>query len=178
VLLQVLDDGRLTDGQGRTVDFKNTLIVLTSNLGSSHLAALKDGEPTDTVREQVMEEVRRAFRPEFLNRLDEILMFNRLSRAHMADIVDIQLGGLRKLLADRKIGLEVNGQALQWLANRGYDPVYGARPLKRVIQRSLQNPLATQLLEGKIKDGDTIEVGVENGELTVGGQRVLSEAAD
>jgi ATP-dependent Clp protease ATP-binding subunit ClpB len=178
VLLQVLDDGRLTDGQGRTVDFKNTLIVLTSNLGSSHLAALKDGESTDTVREQVMEEVRRAFRPEFLNRLDEILMFNRLSRAHMTDIVDIQLGGLRKLLADRKIGLEVNSQALQWLANRGYDPVYGARPLKRVIQRSLQNPLATQLLEGKIKDGDTIEVGVENGELTVGGQRVLSEAAD
>ncbi len=178
VLLQVLDDGRLTDGQGRTVDFKNTLIVLTSNLGSAHLAALKDGEPTDTVREQVMEEVRRAFRPEFLNRLDEILMFNRLSRAHMTDIVDIQLGGLRKLLADRKIGLEVDGKALQWLANRGYDPVYGARPLKRVIQRSLQNPLATQLLEGKIKDGDTVEVGVESGELTVGGQRVLSEAAD
>ena len=178
VLLQVLDDGRLTDGQGRTVDFKNTLIVLTSNLGSSHLAALKDGEPTEMVREQVMEEVRRAFRPEFLNRLDEILMFNRLSRAHMTDIVDIQLGGLRKLLADRKIGLEVNSQALQWLANRGYDPVYGARPLKRVIQRSLQNPLATQLLEGKIKDGDTVEVGVESGELTVGGQRVLSEAAD
>jgi ATP-dependent Clp protease ATP-binding subunit ClpB len=178
VLLQVLDDGRLTDGQGRTVDFKNTLIVLTSNLGSSHLAALKDGEATDTVREQVMEEVRRAFRPEFLNRLDEILMFNRLSRAHMTDIVDIQLGGLRKLLADRKIDLEVNSQALQWLANRGYDPVYGARPLKRVIQRSLQNPLATQLLEGKIKDGDTVEVGVENGELTVGGQRVMSEAAD
>jgi len=178
VLLQVLDDGRLTDGQGRTVDFKNTLIVLTSNLGSAHLAALKDGEPTDTVREQVMEDVRRAFRPEFLNRLDEILMFNRLSRAHMTDIVDIQLGGLRKLLADRKIGLEVNGKALQWLANRGYDPVYGARPLKRVIQRSLQNPLATQLLEGKIKDGDTVEVGVESGELTVGGQRVLSEAAD
>ena len=105
-------------------------------------------------------------------------MFNRLSRAHMTDIVDIQLGGLRKLLADRKIGLEVNSQALQWLANRGYDPVYGARPLKRVIQRSLQNPLATQLLEGKIKDGDTVEVGVESGELTVGGQRVLSEAAD
>jgi ATP-dependent Clp protease ATP-binding subunit ClpB len=178
VLLQVLDDGRLTDGQGRTVDFKNTLIVLTSNLGSAHLAALKDGESTDTVRELVMEDVRRAFRPEFLNRLDEILMFNRLSRAHMTDIVDIQLGGLRKLLADRKIGLEVNGKALQWLANRGYDPVYGARPLKRVIQRSLQNPLATQLLEGKIKDGDTVEVGVESGELTVGGQRVLSEAAD
>ena len=178
VLLQVLDDGRLTDGQGRTVDFKNTLIVLTSNLGSSHLAALKDGDSTDTVREQVMEEVRRAFRPEFLNRLDEILLFNRLSRAHMTDIVDVQLKHLRKLLADRKIELKVEKKALQWLANRGYDPVYGARPLKRVIQRSLQNPMATLLLEGRIKDGDIVEIGVEGGELTVGGERVLSEAAD
>jgi ATP-dependent Clp protease ATP-binding subunit ClpB len=178
VLLQVLDDGRLTDGQGRTVDFKNTLIILTSNLGSSHLAALKDGESTDTVREQVMEEVRRAFRPEFLNRLDEILLFNRLSRAHMTDIVAVQIQKLFKLLADRKIELKIDGKALQWLANRGYDPVYGARPLKRVIQRSLQNPLATQLLEGRIHDGDTVEVGVENGELTVGGERVMSDAAD
>ncbi|TAJ87048.1 MAG: ATP-dependent chaperone ClpB [Reyranella sp.] len=178
VLLQVLDDGRLTDGQGRTVDFKNTLIILTSNLGSSHLAALKDGEPTESVREQVMEEVRRAFRPEFLNRLDEILLFNRLSRAHMTDIVAVQMQKLLKLLADRKIELKLDGKALQWLANRGYDPVYGARPLKRVIQRSLQNPLATQLLEGRIHDGDTVEVGVENGELTVGGERVMSDAAD
>jgi ATP-dependent Clp protease ATP-binding subunit ClpB len=178
VLLQVLDDGRLTDGQGRTVDFKNTLIVLTSNLGSSHLAALKDGEPAETVREQVMEEVRRAFRPEFLNRLDEILLFSRLSRANMTNIVDIQLNGLRKLLADRKVELKVDSKALQWLANRGYDPVYGARPLKRVIQRSLQNPLATLLLEGKVKEGDTVEVGVSGGELTVAGERVLSEAAD
>jgi ATP-dependent Clp protease ATP-binding subunit ClpB len=178
VLLQVLDDGRLTDGQGRTVDFKNTLIILTSNLGSSHLAALKDGESTDLVREQVMEEVRRAFRPEFLNRLDEILLFNRLSRAHMTDIVTVQIQKLFKLLADRKIELKIDGKALQWLANRGYDPVYGARPLKRVIQRSLQNPLATQLLEGRIHDGDTVEVGVENGELTVGGERVMSDAAD
>ena len=125
-----------------------------------------------------MEVVRRAFRPEFLNRLDEILLFNRLSRAHMTDIVEIQLGRLRKLLADRKIDLELDGKALQWLANRGYDPVYGARPLKRVIQRSLQNPLATQILEGRIKDGDTVKVTVEGGELGVGGQRVLSEAAD
>ncbi len=178
VLLQVLDDGRLTDGQGRTVDFKNTLIILTSNLGSSHLAALKDGEPAESVREQVMEEVRRAFRPEFLNRLDEILLFNRLSRAHMTDIVEVQMQKLLKLLADRKIQLKIDGKALQWLANRGYDPVYGARPLKRVIQRSLQNPLATQLLEGRIGDGDTVEVGVENGELTVGGERVMSDAAD
>jgi len=178
VLLQVLDDGRLTDGQGRTVDFKNTLIILTSNLGSSHLAALKDGEPTETVREQVMEEVRRAFRPEFLNRLDEILLFNRLSRAHMTDIVAVQIQKLLKLLADRKIELKIDDKALQWLANRGYDPVYGARPLKRVIQRSLQNPLATLLLEGKIGDGDIVEAGVENGELTVGGERVMSDAAD
>ena len=178
VLLQVLDDGRLTDGQGRTVDFKNTLIVLTSNLGSSHLAALRDGESAETVREQVMEEVRKAFRPEFLNRLDEILLFNRLSRASMTDIVEIQLNRLRKLLSDRKIDLKFDAKGLQWLANRGYDPVYGARPLKRVIQRSLQNPLATLLLEGKIKDGDTVDIGVENGELTVGGERVMSEAAD
>ncbi|HEX9523577.1 MAG TPA: ATP-dependent chaperone ClpB [Reyranella sp.] len=178
VLLQVLDDGRLTDGQGRTVDFKNTLIVLTSNLGSSYLAALRDGESTETVREQVMEEVRRAFRPEFLNRLDEILLFNRLSRAHMTDIVDIQLAHLRKLLADRKIDLDFDSKAMQWLANRGYDPVYGARPLKRVIQRSLQNPLATLILEGRVKEGETVKVTVEKGELVVGGQRVLSEAAD
>ncbi|MGH8431979.1 MAG: AAA family ATPase, partial [Solimonas sp.] len=178
VLLQVLDDGRLTDGQGRTVDFKNALIVLTSNLGSSHLAALRDGESAETVREQVMEEVRRAFRPEFLNRLDEILLFNRLSRAHMTDIVEIQLGRLRKLLADRKIELDFDSKAQQWLANRGYDPVYGARPLKRVIQRSLQNPLATLILEGRVKDGDTVKVTVEGGALVVGGQRVLSEAAD
>ncbi len=178
VLLQVLDDGRLTDGQGRTVDFKNTLIILTSNLGSAHLAALKEGEAAETVREQVMEEVRRAFRPEFLNRLDEILLFNRLSRANMSDIVEIQLNRLRKLLADRKIDLKFDSAALQWLANRGYDPVYGARPLKRVIQRSLQNPLATQLLEGKVRDGETVEIGVRNGELTVGGEQVMSEAAD
>src|SRR5689334_15030590 len=178
VLLQVLDDGRLTDGQGRTVDFKNTIIVLTSNLGSSHLAALKDGESAEVVREQVMEEVRRAFRPEFLNRLDEILLFSRLSRANMTNIVDIQLNGLRKLLSDRKVELKVDGTALQWLANRGYDPVYGARPLKRVIQRSLQNPLATLLLEGKVKDGQTVEIGVDKGELTVDGERVMSEAAD
>jgi ATP-dependent Clp protease ATP-binding subunit ClpB len=178
VLLQVLDDGRLTDGQGRTVDFKNTLIVLTSNLGSAHLAALKEGESAETVREPVMEEVRRAFRPEFLNRLDEILLFNRLSRADMTEIVEIQLGRLRKLLSDRKIELKFDSKALQWLANRGYDPVYGARPLKRVIQRSLQNPLATQLLEGKVHDGDTVEITVQNGELSVGGQQVMSEAAD
>ena len=146
--------------------------------GCSNLEALRDSQSAETVRERVMEEVRRAFRPEFLNRLDEILLFNRLSRAHMTDIVEIQLGRVAKLLADRKIDLEFDGKAMQWLANRGYDPVYGARPLKRVIQRSLQNPLATQILEGKVRDGETVKVGVENGELSVGGQRVMSEAAD
>ncbi|HJS33697.1 MAG TPA: ATP-dependent chaperone ClpB [Alphaproteobacteria bacterium] len=160
VLLQVLDDGRLTDGQGRTVDFRNALIVLTSNLGSDILANQPEGEDTDTVRPQVMEIVRRAFRLEFLNRLDEIILFHRLDRAHMAAIVDIQLGHLAKLLADRKVSIVLDPAARAWLGESGYDPVYGARPLKRIIQRELQNPLASMILEGKIKDGDTVEIGV------------------
>jgi ATP-dependent Clp protease ATP-binding subunit ClpB len=160
VLLQVLDDGRLTDGQGRTVDFRNTLIVLTSNLGSDILAAMPDGEDIESARAGVMEVVRQAFRPEFLNRLDEILLFRRLSREHMSGIVDIQLVRLRKMLADRKITLELDAAARAWLAEAGYDPVYGARPLKRVIQRELQNPLATMILDGRVKDGDTVRVGV------------------
>ena len=142
VLLQVLDDGRLTDGQGRTVDFRNTLIVLTSNLGSDILASQPEGEDIEKLRAEVMEVVRAAFRPEFLNRLDEILLFRRLSREQMGGIVDIQLERLEKLLADRKITIELDERARTWLANAGYDPVYGARPLKRVIQRELQNPLA------------------------------------
>ena len=158
VLLQVLDDGRLTDGQGRTVDFRNTLIVLTSNLGSQYLADLPDGADVNSVRGQVMDEVRRAFRPEFLNRLDEILLFRRLSRDDMTGIVAIQLTRLQALLAERKITLEVDDAARRWLADAGYDPVYGARPLKRVIQRELQNPLATELLEGRIQDGDVVRV--------------------
>jgi ATP-dependent Clp protease ATP-binding subunit ClpB len=158
VLLQVLDDGRLTDGQGRTVDFRNTLIVLTSNLGSQYLADLPEGADVSTVRGQVMDEVRRAFRPEFLNRLDEILLFRRLSREDMAGIVAIQLRRLEALLAERKITLELDEAARRWLADAGYDPVYGARPLKRVIQRELQNPLALELLEGRIQDGDTVRV--------------------
>jgi ATP-dependent Clp protease ATP-binding subunit ClpB len=158
VLLQVLDDGRLTDGQGRTVDFRNTLIVLTSNLGSEYLAALPDGADVDEARGAVMEVVRQAFRPEFLNRLDEILLFRRLSRADMTGIVAIQLRQLQKLLEERKIILEVDDEARRWLAEAGYDPVYGARPLKRVIQRELQNPLALEILEGRIKDGDTVRV--------------------
>jgi ATP-dependent Clp protease ATP-binding subunit ClpB len=158
VLLQVLDDGRLTDGQGRTVDFRNTLIVLTSNLGSEYLASLPEGQAVDAVRGQVMEAVRAAFRPEFLNRLDEILLFRRLSRDDMVGIVDIQLAQLEKLLVDRKVTLEIDADAKKWLANAGYDPVYGARPLKRVIQRELQNPLAEKILAGEIRDGGTVRV--------------------
>jgi len=176
ILLQVLDDGRLTDGQGHTVDFRNTLIVLTSNLGSEYLAALPEGQPAEAARDQVMEVVRRSFRPEFLNRLDEIILFNRLGRNEMKRIVDIQLRHLQQLLADRKIVLEINDKAKTWLANTGYDPVYGARPLKRVIQRELQNPLATSLLSGVIKDGETIRVSVQDGRLTINGNK-LAEAA-
>jgi ATP-dependent Clp protease ATP-binding subunit ClpB len=160
VLLQVLDDGRLTDGQGRTVDFTNTLIVMTSNLGSEVLAAQPEGQDTGAVREQVMEIVRGHFRPEFLNRLDEILLFHRLTRAHMAGVVAIQLERLKKMLAERKIALDLDAAAIAWLGEAGYDPVYGARPLKRVIQRELQNPLATQILDGRIADGDTVRVSV------------------
>ncbi len=177
VLLQVLDDGRLTDGQGRTVDFRNTLIVLTSNLGSDILAALPEGEDSSAVRNQVMEVVRAAFRPEFLNRLDEILLFHRLERGHMAGIVEIQLERLHKLLEDRKITLELDEAAKAWLGNAGYDPVYGARPLKRVIQRELQNPLANLILEGAIADGDTVHVSVGEHGLTINGREVAMAAA-
>ena len=154
VLLQVLDDGRLTDSHGRTVDFKNTLIVLTSNLGSEYLASLGPGQSVNEVREQVMAVVRASFRPEFLNRLDEIILFERLSREHMKGIVEIQLKRLEALLAERKIALDITDAAKRWLADAGYDPVYGARPLKRTIQRSLQDPLARMILEGRIGDGD------------------------
>jgi ATP-dependent Clp protease ATP-binding subunit ClpB len=158
VLLQVLDDGRLTDGQGRTVDFKNTLIIMTSNLGAEHLANLGETEDVDDVRDLVMGTVRGHFRPEFLNRLDEIILFHRLKRADMAGIVHIQLGRLVKLLADRRITIELDADAVEWLANKGYDPVYGARPLKRVIQKYLQDPLAEGILSGRIKDGETVPV--------------------
>ncbi|HEY1797373.1 MAG TPA: ATP-dependent chaperone ClpB [Stellaceae bacterium] len=168
VLLQVLDDGRLTDGQGRTVDFRNTLIVLTSNLGSDALASLPDDADVETARPLVMNAVQAAFRPEFLNRLDEILLFRRLSRGDMKGIVDIQLVRLQRLLTDRKITLAIDDKARAWLANTGYDPVYGARPLKRVIQRDLQNPLAQHILEGRIADGATVAVGAGEGGLTIG----------
>ncbi|HIJ61943.1 MAG TPA: ATP-dependent chaperone ClpB [Rhodospirillaceae bacterium] len=177
VLLQVLDDGRLTDGQGRTVDFRNTVIVLTSNLGADILAAQAEGEDSSAIRSQVMDVVRQAFRPEFLNRLDEILLFHRLTRAQLAGIVDIQLARLGALLADRKITLEIDAEAERWLADAGYDPVYGARPLKRVIQRALQNPLATLLLEGRIQDGQAVRVSANDKGLVIDGKQVADWAA-
>jgi ATP-dependent Clp protease ATP-binding subunit ClpB len=170
ILLQVLDDGRLTDGQGRTVNFQNTIIVLTSNLGSDLLAAQPDGDSTTLVEAQVMRVVRDHFRPEFLNRLDEIVLFHRLQRTDMQTIVDIQLKRLRAMLADRKITLELDQFANDWLANEGYDPVYGARPLKRVIQRSLQNPLATLLLEGALLEGETVHVSAGRDGLSINGR--------
>jgi ATP-dependent Clp protease ATP-binding subunit ClpB len=175
VLLQVLDDGRLTDGQGRTVDLRNTLIILTSNLGSEVLAAQPEGEPAAAVYGEVMALVRAHFRPEFLNRLDEIILFRRLQRADMAAIVDIQLARLRQLLAERKLTLDLERSALEWLADEGYDSTYGARPLKRVIQRNLQNPLAGMILEGAIRDGDTVHVAGGGGGLSINGH--LAEAA-
>ena len=177
VLLQVLDDGRLTDGQGRTVDFRNVVIVMTSNLGGELLAALTPGQSVDAARSQVLEAVRASFRPEFLNRLDEILLFDRLSREHMAAIVGIQLGRLRKLLADRRIAIDLDERAIAWLGNAGYDPAFGARPLKRVIQKNLQDPLAAQILEGRIADGATVKVTVDNGALAIDGEAVAAEDA-
>jgi ATP-dependent Clp protease ATP-binding subunit ClpB len=158
VLLQVLDDGRLTDGQGRTVDFRNTVIILTSNLGAEYLVDLKDGESVELVRGKVLDMVKAAFRPEFLNRLDEILLFHRLGREHMGSIVDIQFGRLQHLLKDRDIVLELTPRAREWLANEGYDPAYGARPLKRVIQRAVQDGLAEEILAGRVSDGSRVVV--------------------
>ncbi|WP_378948385.1 ATP-dependent chaperone ClpB [Mesorhizobium sp. ANAO-SY3R2] len=158
VLLQVLDDGRLTDGQGRTVDFRNTLIIMTSNLGSEYLVALGENEDVDSVRGQVMDEVRSRFRPEFLNRIDEVILFHRLRKQDMGRIVEIQLKRLEKLLADRKIRLDLAPDAIEWLAHKGYDPAYGARPLKRVMQKELQDPLAEKILGGEILDGSTVKV--------------------
>ncbi|EGI56400.1 ATP-dependent chaperone ClpB [Sphingomonas sp. S17] len=167
VLLQVLDDGRLTDGQGRTVDFSNTLIILTSNLGSQYLAAVDDGQSVESVEPQVMEIVRAHFRPEFLNRLDEIILFHRLGQSHMGPIVDIQVARVAKLLADRKISLHLTDAAREWLGRVGYDPVYGARPLRRAVQRHLQDPLAEAILRGEVKDGSTVTVDEGDGKLTL-----------
>ena len=176
VLLQVLDDGRLTDGQGRTVDFKNTIIILTSNLGAQALSQLPEGGDMDAAKAQVMEAVRAHFRPEFLNRLDEIAIFDRLAREDMGDIVEIQLAILEKRLKDRKITLAIDEDAKAWLGDKGYDPVYGARPLKRVIQKAVQDPLAEMLLGGEVRDGETVEVSAGPEGLIIGGQvRPLGE---
>jgi ATP-dependent Clp protease ATP-binding subunit ClpB len=170
VLLQVLDDGRLTDGQGRTVDFRNTLIIMTSNLGSEFLVNQPEGEDTSAVREQVMGMVRAHFRPEFLNRVDEIILFHRLQKSEMGRIVEIQFGRLQKLLEDRKITLTLDAAARDWLAEKGWDPAYGARPLKRVIQRSVQDPLAEMILAGDVEDGDRVAISVKGNVLTFNGK--------
>jgi ATP-dependent Clp protease ATP-binding subunit ClpB len=168
-LLQVLDDGRLTDGQGRTVDFRNTLIIMTSNLGSHALADAPEGDIPERVKDAVMGAIRGHFRPEFLNRIDEIVFFHRLGRREIDRIVGIQMGRLQRLLSERKITIALDEAARAWLADRGYDPVYGARPLKRVIQRELQDPLARLILEGRLKDGETLQVSAEAGHLTLNG---------
>nr|WP_313634062.1 ATP-dependent chaperone ClpB [Brevundimonas naejangsanensis] len=172
VLLQVLDDGRLTDGQGRTIDFKNTLIIMTSNLGSQFLADQPEGEDVEVVRPLVMEQVRAHFRPEFLNRIDEIILFHRLGREQMGGIVRIQLARLEKLMADRRLTLALDDSALTWLADKGYDPVYGARPLKRVIQKELVDPMAKKLLAGEIEDGSVVAVSAGADGLEIGKARV------
>ena len=172
VLLQVLDDGRLTDGQGRTVDFRNTLIVMTSNLGSEFLATLEDGEDVEVARPSVMNVVRSHFRPEFLNRIDEIILFKRLGRGEMDGIVKIQLQRVEKLLADRRMSIALDATAIHWLADRGYDPVYGARPLKRVIQKDLVDPIARKLLAGDLEDGSVIEVTAGQDGLNIGRAKV------
>jgi ATP-dependent Clp protease ATP-binding subunit ClpB len=176
VLLQVLDDGRLTDGQGRTVDFRNTLIVMTSNLGSEYLVAQAEGEGIEAVRGQVMAEVRAHFRPEFLNRIDEIILFHRLKREHMGRIVDIQIERLQKLLEDRKITVALDAKAREWLAEKGYDPAYGARPLKRTIQKSVQDPLAELILSGRIKDGEKVKISAGRDGLVFNGAEVKAAA--
>ncbi len=170
VLLQVLDDGRLTDGQGRTVDFRNTLIIMTSNLGSEFLVNQPEGEDTAAVREQVMAMVRAHFRPEFLNRVDEIILFHRLQKSEMGRIVEIQFARLTKLLEERKIALTLDNKARDWLADKGWDPAYGARPLKRVIQRSVQDPLAEMILAGEVKDGDKVAISEQGNVLTFNGK--------
>jgi len=177
VLLQVLDDGRLTDGQGHTVDFRNTLIVMTSNLGAEYLVNQPEGQDTDAVRDEVMAVVRANFRPEFLNRIDEIILFHRLKKEEMGRIVDIQMKRLGKLLDERKITIQLEPKAREWLADKGWDPAYGARPLKRVIQKSVQDPLAEMLLAGQIKDGETVKISAAKQGLTFNGASVSAEAA-
>jgi ATP-dependent Clp protease ATP-binding subunit ClpB len=176
VLLQVLDDGRLTDGQGRTVDFRNTLIVMTSNLGAEYLVNQPEGQDTEAVRDQVMAEVRAHFRPEFLNRVDEIILFHRLKRENMGRIVDIQMERLAKLLEERKVVLHLDAKARDWLAEKGYDPAYGARPLKRVIQKAVQDPLAELILSGKVKGGEKVAISANKHGITFNGAAVQAAA--
>ena len=173
VLLQVLDDGRLTDGQGRTVDFRNVLVIMTSNLGSEYLVNQAEGEDSVSVQNEVMSVVRGHFRPEFLNRIDEIILFHRLRREDMGAIVDIQMARLGRLLEERKMRIELDGTARNWLAEMGYDPAYGARPLKRVIQKYVQDPMAERILAGRIKDGETVEIGSGDHGLTIDGEALL-----
>ncbi len=177
VLLQVLDDGRLTDGQGRTVDFRNTLVIMTSNLGAEYLTQLAEDEDVDKVRDQVMEVVKAAFRPEFLNRVDEIILFHRLRREEMGAIVDIQMARLSALLSERKIAIELGDDARQWLADKGYDPAYGARPLKRVIQKYVQDPLAEKVLAGEIADGQHVSISAASDRLLFTSSAGEAEAA-
>jgi ATP-dependent Clp protease ATP-binding subunit ClpB len=172
----VLDDGRLTDGQGRTVDFRNTLIVMTSNLGAEYLVNQPEGQDTEAVRDQVMAEVRAHFRPEFLNRVDEIILFHRLKRENMGRIVDIQMERLAKLLEERKVVLHLDAKARDWLAEKGYDPAYGARPLKRVIQKAVQDPLAELILSGKVKDGEKVAISANKQGITFNGTAVQAAA--
>jgi ATP-dependent Clp protease ATP-binding subunit ClpB len=177
VLLQVLDDGQLTDGQGHKVDFKQTLIVLTSNLGAQALSRLPEGADASAAKAEVMEAVRGHFRPEFLNRLDDMIVFDRLSRTDMTKIVLLQVELLARRLATRNITLELDDAARKWLADEGYDPVFGARPLKRVMQRALQNPLAEMLLGGEVLDGSTVTVSADGLGLTINGQSAGAAAA-
>jgi ATP-dependent Clp protease ATP-binding subunit ClpB len=177
ILLQVLDDGRLTDGQGRTVDFRNALIIMTSNLGAEYLVAQKDEDDLKSVETQVMQMVRAHFRPEFLNRIDEVILFHRLRREDMSAIVDIQFRRLEKLLEDRKINLILEPRARTWLGDKGYDPAYGGRPLKRVIQKNVQDPLAEMILAGEVADGETVTLSAERGVFSIGGKQVSSNSA-
>jgi ATP-dependent Clp protease ATP-binding subunit ClpB len=170
VLLQVLDEGRLTDGQGRTVDFRNVLIIMTSNLGAEYLVMQKDGEDSSAVQTEVMNVVRGHFRPEFLNRVDEIVLFHRLRREDMGAIVDIQFKRLARLLEDRKITLDLDSKGRTWLAEKGYDPSYGARPLKRVIQKNVQDPLAEAILGGDIHDNEVVRISTDKGNIVINGK--------
>ena len=167
VLLQVLDDGRLTDGKGRTVDFKNTLIIMTSNLGSDILANATGADDPKKIKARVMEIVKASFRPEFINRIDEISLFHRLDKSNIKEIAKIQIAGIEKRLAEKNIKLRVNDAAEAWIVNNGYDPIYGARPLKRLLKNQIENKLALKILDGEIAENDTADIIVSNGQLEI-----------